>query len=105
MTRSQMNAAVVEATGESLSTVRGMGFSLDRQRKPRRSPQSEALPVIDCPGCGGVVVLAWSSAEELPEFAECRRCETAFGYYDREVYDASLDDITVAEHRTYLPAA
>ena len=51
------------------------------------------------------MVLAWNRTDELPEFADCRRCETVFPYSPEEVYESDLLDVQVQAPRTFASAA
>jgi len=105
MTRSRLHAAVAQATGESLGTINRIGFSEENHCGHNHSEFSDPLKVVDCPCCGGTVVLAWSRFDKLPEFAECRRCETIVDYHPWEIYQLQLESIEPAAPRTYVPAA
>jgi ribosomal protein S27AE len=93
MTRSLLHTTVARLTGESLATIQRIGFGLDRRGRPADPDADDPLAVLDCPFCGATVILAWDNGDDLPEFADCRRCGTAFSYAAHEVYDADLNDI------------
>ena len=105
MKRSRLHAAVAQATGESLGTINRIGFSEEAPCGHDHSESSDALKVVDCPCCGGTVVLTWSRFDNLPEFAECRRCETIVDYHPWEIYLMHLESIELANPRSYVPAA
>ena len=105
MSRLSLHAAVARATGESLATVERLGFQHKCCAQPDRPDADDPLAVIDCPFCGGTVVLAWDSGDDLPEFADCRRCETVFSYAAHEIYETDLCAVPVHEPRTMTPAA
>lgn len=105
MTRSQLHAAVAQATGESLGTINRIGFTQDVVLRHDHSERSDPLKVVDCPCCGGTIVLTWSRFDKLPEFAECRRCETIVDYHPWEIYTMRLESIETPCIRTYIPAA
>ena len=96
MTRSLLHATIARVTGETLATVERLGFRLKRRARPDKSTD-DPVAAIDCPCCGGTVVLAWNRKDELPEFADCRRCETIFPYADSEFYETDLLNVTVPE--------
>jgi len=96
---------VARTTGDTLATIERLGFREKRRSRPDHPTQEDPLAVIDCPCCGGTVVVAWNRQDELPELAECRRCETEFPYADREVYEIDLLDVAISEPLAYLPAA
>lgn len=105
MTRSRLHAAVAQATGESLGTINRIGFSEDSDHRHDLFEVSDPLNVVDCPCCGGTVVLTWNRFDKLPEFAECRRCETIVDYHPWEIYTMRLENIETPRTRTYVPAA
>ena len=105
MKRSRLHAAVALATGESLGTINRIGFSEEAPCEHDHAEMSDPLKVVDCPCCGGTVVLTWSRFDRLPEFAECRRCETIVDYHPWEVYLMRLETIEPAAGRSYVPAA
>lgn len=105
MTRALFLSAVALATGESTKTIERVGFGHKRRQQPDEPTRDDPLAVIDCPCCGGTVVLAWNRKDELPDLAECRRCETEFPYAEREVYEIDLLDVNVPEPLAYIPAA
>jgi len=103
MTHSHLLFAVALATGETFRTVERLGF---RHEQRREEPiTNDHVAAIDCPCCGGTVVVAWNPSDDLPEFADCRRCETVVPFSDDEVYEINLLDVAVSEPRTYAPAA
>ena len=105
MTRSSLLASVARVTGESLATVQRLGFRLQRRTRRHDLQSDDPLAIVDCPCCGGTVVLAWNRIDELPAFADCRRCDTVFPYSAHEVYESDLDAVSVETPRAYAPAA
>ena len=97
-------SAIAMATGETLRTVERMGFRHASRMRRDQPIKDDPVAVIDCPCCGGAVVLAWERTDELPEFADCRRCETVFPYFDSEIYETDLLAVPVLEPRTYAPS-
>lgn len=106
MKTSMLHSIVSRITGESIATVKRLGFR-EKKRRQQDLPASDNPPVavIDCPCCGGTVVLAWNREDPLPEFAECRRCETATPYWDNEVYEIDLLEVESPTPLAYAPAA
>jgi len=104
MTRSRLHIAVAQATGESLGTINRIGFTQDVVQRHDHEG-NDPLKVVDCPCCGGTIVLTWSRFDKLPEFAECRRCETIVDYHPWEIYTMHLESIEVPSDRAYVPAA
>lgn len=105
MIRSLLHAAVARATGETLATVKRLGFHFNRRARPDKPTTDDPLAAIDCPCCGGSVVVAWNRREDLPEFADCRTCDIAVPYSPSEVYEISLDDVAVPTPRALAVAA
>lgn len=91
MTQLQLDRAVASRTGESLDTVRALGFNLlpEPDDGDFDSVQDDGY-CLDCPGCGAAVVLTHGPLETLPEFAECYRCDCVYPYAPHEVYDSAL---------------
>lgn len=78
-------AAVAQSTGESRATIRQRGFSPLRVSAHQQfSPTSLAVGLI-CPGCGNELPLLQRPGDELPEFAECCRCDAFYPYDDEEL--------------------
>lgn len=102
MTQSELDCAVAKATGEPVSVIESRGFGLDR---PSKHPiDDEPVLAVSCPFCGTAAILA-NTPKELPEDAECGRCETVFPYDDDEIYSISVDDLVIPFERVFLPAA
>lgn len=85
MTRIEIESAVVAATGESLATVRRLGFGLVA-RDPGE-PEDLRL-VVDCPFCRRVVEYPGLAANGSPALAECLVCDVYFDFPAEEVYAA-----------------
>lgn len=95
MTRALFLSAVALATGENLRTIERIGFGHKSRTRRDEPTDDDPLAVIDCPCCGGTVVLAWNRTDALPDMAECRTCDIAVPYSPAEVYEVSLDDVVV----------
>ena len=91
MSRHRLHAQIARVTGESLRTIRSQGFSLLTLAVP--IPDRPARLCLACPGCGSDVPLS-ADEGELPEWAECARCDIAYPYDDEEVF---LPDAEFAE--------
>ena len=82
MTQSELCRAVSNATGETRGTIRARGFSLvELDADVTEQPQDLSL---ECPGCGAEVSLA-GRYDQLPELAECMRCDAAFPFATSEL--------------------
>ena len=84
MTQLQLDRTVARKTGESLRTVRHLGFSI--QAGPPGDLEPEDLHLaVDCPFCGHPCDLpAGASA-----LAECDACDVEFDFDPDEVYAAA----------------
>jgi hypothetical protein len=86
MTQSQLESTVARRTGESLATIRRLGFHA--QVSPTADLEPEDLHLaVDCPFCGKGTKLP-SGPGGLPPLAECDRCDVFFDYAPAEVYAA-----------------
>jgi hypothetical protein len=83
MSRNRLQSLVARATGESHHTIRQRGFSLLRLEVPLAPPEPRLC--LSCPGCGAEVPLM-SEGGQLPEWAECDRCDIAYPFEEREVF-------------------
>jgi hypothetical protein len=81
MTQSQLNLAVASRTGESLATVRSIGFSTLKALRARLEPDDIALR-LECPFCRAPIDLARARSS----LAACDACDTEFEYDEREVF-------------------
>lgn len=91
MNRSTLERAVARATGESRRTIRRFGFSL----VPDEPPTTAATHLgLDCPGCGAGIALL-NTEFELPEYAECARCDAAYPYKPDELYLQERSDAAI----------
>ena len=88
MTRLQVEHAVAGATGESLRTIRGLGFAMLAFRPHEPEPEAAAL-VLDCPFCGHAVPYPGLVRDGSAAMAECDRCDVYFDPLPDEVYLAT----------------
>ena len=86
MTQPQLDRAVARSTGESLRTVRRLGFGLHSGPPIDLEPEDIAL-AVDCPFCGRPCAVPVGPAGSAP-LAECDRCDIYFDYRPHEVYAA-----------------
>ena len=83
MSRQQFQRAVARATGESVTTIRSLGFSVLEVDVPVANVAN--CLCLSCPTCGRDVPLS-SEEDTLPEMAECAHCDIAYPYDDEEVF-------------------
>ena len=87
MTQAQLVCAVARRTGESIHTVRHLGFGPLAQRPRDLEPEDLRL-VLDCPFCGAAVPYPGRARDGSSALAECDHCDVAFDFADDEVYVA-----------------
>ena len=85
MTQPQLDRAVALATGESLRTVRRLGFGPPATLEA--GPEGLAL-AVDCPFCGRPCALDGLGGTP-PAMAECDPCDVYFDFRPGEVYAAA----------------
>jgi hypothetical protein len=84
VTRHQLDRAVARATGESLRTVRALGFGM---LEARPAPRPEGLTLVaDCPHCRRPVPYPGRAADGSPVLAECPGCDLYFEPRPETVY-------------------
>jgi hypothetical protein len=96
MTRTQLERAVAGATGESLRTVRGLGFGLLAQH-PADPRADELMLALDCPFCRHPIVLQAGPGDE-PGLAACASCDVEFDFAPGEIYVAEGPDLDAVSH-------
>jgi len=84
MTQSMINSSVARSTGETLRTIRDLGFGLDNGARAALEPEDLRL-AVDCPFCGRESHLA-SDSDGLPAMAECDPCDIYFDYVPSDIY-------------------
>jgi hypothetical protein len=90
MTPAQLDCQIARITGESLQTLRFMGFSLLPQ-KPGDLPPENLRLVLDCPFCGRPVPYPGPASSGSEVLAECEACDVYFGFDLDEVYSTARD--------------
>lgn len=85
MTRSELHLAIARQTGESLATIRHLGFGLN-EREPSVPDREPEVLFLDCPFCGHPERLSSIGIDGLPESAECSQCDIYFDYSFEEIY-------------------
>jgi hypothetical protein len=88
MTRTQLNHSIAERTGESLSVIRRLGFSLvaGHSREPRTE---EIRLVLQCPFCNRQVPYPGRLGDGSKSPAQCPDCDVEFEFDDCEVFPIS----------------
>jgi hypothetical protein len=84
MTQLQLDRTVARKTGESLRTIRHLGFGIDAVGPPDLEPEDLHL-AVDCPFCGRPCDLPAG----LATLAECSVCDVDFDYDPDDVYAAA----------------
>ena len=105
MTQTQLNHALAVQTGEPLSVIRRLGFSL--LNGPCNQPAADDIRlVVHCPFCGDQVPYPGRSGDGSNTLAECHGCDVYFEFDDRDVFPASTrsDRAPVLARSRYLPA-
>jgi hypothetical protein len=74
MTQHQLDRALVRSTGESLRTLRRLGFGLSG---PAALEPEDLILAVDCPFCGRSCRLPGGPGELSP-MAECDPCDVYF---------------------------
>jgi hypothetical protein len=91
MTQTQLLYSVASATGESLRTVRALGFGLAARDMSHLDPEDLRL-VVDCPFCRTPAPYPGRGGDGAPPMAECLRCDVDFPFDDDEIYAAGTID-------------
>ena len=87
MTQAQLDRAVTSASGESLRTIRRLGFSLLPDAHDAPLPEELGL-FSDCPFCGRPLPYPGRTSDGSAAMGECLRCDVYFEVDPREVYAA-----------------
>ena len=91
MTQQQLDRTVARKTGESLGTIRHLGFSI--QVGPPQDLEPEDLHLaVDCPYCRRPCPLPAGPAT----LAECDACDVGFDFDPGEVYATAAEAGTAA---------
>src|SRR5262249_25135285 len=77
VTQMQLDAAVANATGESLGLVRGLGFSLASLEGDDLEPEDLVLAVL-CPFCRSAIAYPGPTHDGAVPLAECPSCDVYF---------------------------
>ena len=85
MTQTQLHRQVARITGEPLSRVSSMGFSVTSLDPADLEPEDVQL-VLDCPFCRRPVPYPGPAGDGSETLAECDRCDVYFEFGVEEVY-------------------
>jgi hypothetical protein len=101
MTHTQLISSVASITGESLSTVRALGFELLTEVDNQLEPEDLRL-VVDCPFCRKPVPYPNDALKNSLRLAECSNCDVEFPFAEDEVYAAGTIEVSSSTecHRT-----
>jgi hypothetical protein len=89
MTQRQLDRAVARTTGESLASVRRLGFGILPGPPVAMGPEDLDL-AVDCPRCGACRRLP-CDRHGTAAMAECVPCDLLFDYRPEDVYVAGED--------------
>jgi hypothetical protein len=95
MTQLQLERAVAGTTGESLRTVRGLGFGLLAD-EPGDPGVAELVLVVDCPFCRHPIALATGPGDEAG-LVGCDHCDVEFDFGPGEIYVADGADLDAVD--------
>ena len=77
MTQMQLDRQIARITGEPLSTVNTLGFSVIAEQPDDLEPEDVEL-VLDCPFCRRPVPYPGPAGDGSETLAECDRCDVYF---------------------------
>ncbi len=89
MTQTQLDRAVARSTGESVRTVRHLGFGIQRPVPSPARPADDVCLVLDCPFCGRPVPYPGRAGDGSETLAECLTCDVYFDCGSDDVYATS----------------
>ncbi len=85
MTQMQLDCQIARITGEPLTTVNTLGFSVIAEEPDDLEPEDVKL-VLDCPFCRQPVPYPGLAGDGSETLAECDRCDVYFEFDPDEVY-------------------
>ena len=85
MTQAQLDDQVARRTGEPITTIHFMGFSLVNTERDDLEPEDVNL-VLDCPFCNRPVPYPGATADGCEMLAECDHCDVYFDFELDEIY-------------------
>jgi len=90
MAQIQLTCQFAKITGEPLSTVNRLGFSVIPDQPDGLEPEDFKL-VLDCPFCGLPVPFPGLASDGSETLAECDQCDIYFGFDVDEVYTLPVE--------------
>jgi hypothetical protein len=90
MTQLQLDRSIAALTGEPISYVRQLGFSVLSDESQALEPEDLKL-VLNCPFCGHPAPYPGPAGAGSATLAECDRCDVSFDYGIDEVYPLATD--------------
>ena len=96
MTQTQLEHAVARSTGESVRTVRHLGFSIQRPAPPPARSAEDVRLVLDCPFCRRPVAYPGLARDDSAALAECDACDVYFDFDPVEVYATGAPEVGVS---------
>ena len=93
MTQLQLDRTVARKTGESLRTIRHLGFGIEAGGDAQDLEPEDLHLAVDCPFCGRPCDLPAGSST----LAECVACDVEFDFDPDDVYAAAAGARTVAD--------
>ena len=93
MTQAQLDRTVAGRTGETLDTVRRLGFQF-QLAAPDGGSAADLRLVVDCPSCRRPVPYPGRAGDGSSVLAECAdpRCDLYFDFDPARVYAARVED-------------
>ncbi len=99
MTQMQLDRQIARITGDPLSTVNTLGFSVIAEQPDDLEPEDVEL-VLDCPFCRRPVSYPGPAGDGTEALAECDRCDVYFAFDPSEVYPIAHDDMSTISRMT-----
>jgi hypothetical protein len=93
MTQEQLECQIAGITGEPVTTILRLGFSILPDPGSDLEPEDLRL-VLDCPFCGRPAPYPGPARVGPEVMAECERCDVYFGFEPEEVYPIGADRLT-----------
>jgi hypothetical protein len=91
MTQAQLDSQIARITGESLTEIHLLGFSLESDHHDELESSPVQL-VLDCPFCRCPVPYPELASDGSETMAECDRCDVYFGFDPEEIYVLESDN-------------